>query len=127
MTKPKVWVIKEQVRRSDNGASAMDYTPAMVFGELEFITEFDLPLHAQSTVATQWSKAVTAFLVSYDPAEDFIILTGSPLAIFLVGIIVGRAAQSASPKILVWRREQGRYIEFSPEKAFSAIVYRNTK
>ena len=33
----KVWILKEQVSRTDVGHVAFDYSPALEFGDIEFI------------------------------------------------------------------------------------------
>lgn len=122
MNKPKVWVVKEQVRSGNAGPRAMDYTPAMQYGELRFITEFDLPLHPQSTVAGEWTKEVKKFEEEYDPKVDYLILTGHTLSIFLIGMLLGKRGISTDLKILVWRREQSRYVTFTAEHVIKALI-----
>jgi hypothetical protein len=113
MSNPTVWVVKEQVIRGE----PMDYTLAMDFGDLEFITRNDLPLHSKSTVQDVWNRDVMAFCQKYDEARDFIVCTGQPSAIFHVGFALGLVRKS--PRFLVWRREQGRYVVVAP----GAIAY----
>ena len=114
MHRPKVWVVKEQVRTAEVGVRAMDYTPAMEYGDVHFITEFDIPLHPNSTVTGEWVKAVQKFFKEYDASQDYIILTGHTLSIFMIGMILGATRTSPyPPKILVWRREQQRYVLFN--------------
>jgi hypothetical protein len=106
--RPTVWVLKEQAIRGANGTVPMDYTPAYTYGDVKFITEFDLPIHPKSTVANEWTAAINKFLKEYDPERDYLILTGSPLAIFAFGVAI--STTDVTHKILVWRREQGRYV-----------------
>lgn len=112
MNKPTVWVVKEQVRRDATGPVPMDYSPAYKFGDVKFITDFDLPIHGKGTLGPQWYAKVVEFIKSFDDEQDYIILTGSPLAMFLVGAMLGNACKC--PKILVWRRESNEYIEYDP-------------
>lgn len=105
--KPKVWVVKEQVLRNATGASAMDYSPAMFYGDIEFITRNDMPLHPNSSIRTVFEDDVKKFVDSYDPSRDFIITTGQPTAIFAVGYALGKSGKP--PRYLVWRREENRY------------------
>ena len=110
--KPIVWVVKEQMKPSASGVAPMDYTSAYEFGELRFITEFDPPLHP-GTVREEWKNQIVRFVAEYDPEKDFIILTGSPLAIFLIGGVISEIRTPYKPRILVWRREQSRYVLFN--------------
>lgn len=107
MNKPIVWVVKEQVVRGAIGANAMDYSPAMAYGDIEFITRNDMPTHPNSSIRDVWSNDVAKFVTAYDPSKDFIITTGQPTAIFAVGHALGVAGKS--PRYLVWRREDNRY------------------
>lgn len=109
MNRPTVWVIKEQVKRVGGDTSPMDYTPAYEHGDLRFITQFDPPLYPGS-VDTEWHKQVGIFITEFDPTRDFLILTGSPLAIFMLGAIVAKLDTKHAVNVLVWRREQSRYI-----------------
>ena len=103
----KVWIIKEQVMRGDTGPIVMDYSAAMEFGELEFITSHDMPLYGKSAVQDIWNKDVHRFVREYDPLHDYVVTTGQPAAIFGVGWALGAAQKP--PRFLVWRREEGRY------------------
>lgn len=107
MNKPVVWVVKEQVVRGAVGSNAMDYSPAMVYGDIQFITRSDMPLHPASTVRALWDEDVEDFVKKYDEERDYIITTGQPTAIFAVGHALG--LEGKNPRYLVWRREEGEY------------------
>lgn len=98
----------------------MDYTPAYQYGDVRFITESDLPLHRDSTVAKNWLMDVLKFAKEFDVETDYIVLTGQPLAIYMVGALL--AGLDKCPKILVWRREQGQYVVFDPLQTFEAAA-----
>jgi hypothetical protein len=103
MIKPIVWVVKEQVSQGN----AMDYSPAIIYGDIRFITRSDMPLHPNSSVQSVWSGNVARFVEEYDESRDFIITTGQPTAIFATGHALGLARKV--PRYLVWRREDNRY------------------
>jgi hypothetical protein len=103
----KVWVVKEQVIRGDAGPIVMDYTPAMEYGDLEFITMHDMPLYGKSSVQDMWNQDASHFALKYDDQNDFIVTTGQPTAIFTVGWVLGLVRKT--PRFLVWRREEGKY------------------
>ncbi len=107
MQKPIVFIIKEQMLRDPTGSNPMDYSPAMAYGDIEFITRSDMPLHPHSTVRMSWDDDVARFVEAYEPSRDFIITTGQPTAIFAVGHALGMAGKL--PRFLVWRREENRY------------------
>ena len=108
MRTSKVWAVKENVVRSATGSVAMDYSPALQFGELDFITQADLPFHQKSTVWKDWAADVRRFVEEYNPVQDFLICPGQPMAILMVGFALGSAGKS--PRFLVWRREENRYL-----------------
>lgn len=112
---PIVWILKEQVRRGLTGSEAMDYTPAMRWGEIKFVTDFDVPLHPGGTVMGKWAHQVRQFVEQFDPAIDFIVPTGQPVAMVLIGYILGATAKlDGGIQFLVWRREENTYIPFVP-------------
>ena len=112
MRKPVVWVVKEQMRRDDNGSVPMDYSPAYRYGEVRFITQFDLPVTRNSSIAQNWYKDVIKFCQEYDSGQDYLVLTGHTLAIFMIGCIFSQT--NKPPRVLVWRRELGEYVPFDP-------------
>lgn len=108
--KPIVWILKEQVVREVTGPRPMDYTPAYEFGEIRFITTIDPPFHPSSTIGEEWNKQFARFISQFEPLIDSIILTGAPLAIARLGRAIGEMRPAAPVRVLVWRREQGRYV-----------------
>jgi hypothetical protein len=107
MRKPIVWIVKEQLARNESGSSPMDYSPAMEFGDIEFITMHDVPLYGKGAVMDQWLSDASNFAIKYNPMTDFIVPTGQPMAIFLMGVVLGQHCKP--PRFLVWRREENRY------------------
>lgn len=105
-----VYVVKEQAVRTSTGAEPMDYSRAMEYGNLEFITAHDLPFYGRSSMLSSWNRDVQDFVDSYDPLNDYIVTTGQPAAIFCIGWVLGRAGKA--PRFLVWRREENRYRVF---------------
>lgn len=103
----KVYIIKEQVIRGDTGPIVMDYSAAMEFGDLEFVTTHDMPLYNKSSVQEMWNQDVARFVEAYDDRTDYVVTTGQPIAIFAIGWALGAAQKT--PRFLVWRREEGRY------------------
>ena len=109
MKKPICWVVKEQMLRGvgDSGSAPVDYTPAMNYGDIEFITTHDMPLYGRSSVQEAWTDDVQRFVTLFNPLDDYIITTGQPMAILCVGYALGVVGKK--PRFLVWRREENRY------------------
>lgn len=104
---PVVWVIKEQMMRDEIGSVPVDYSPAMRYGEIRFITQFDFPMHPNSQIAATWIRDVAKFCAHYDDSSDYVICTGQPTAMFLVGYLLG--LHKKIPRFLVWRRQENVY------------------
>lgn len=121
MSNPIVWVIKEQMRRTDIGSEAFDYSPAMAFGDIEFITRHDMPLYGKSQVQEFWNRDVEAFAKKYGEQRDYIICTGQPMAILAVGYALG--LENKCPRFLVWRREENKYrvVNFDSEFSHASV------
>lgn len=126
--KPIVWIVKEQVKRDNvGGISPMDYTPAMKWGELRFITSFDPPpMVTRSSLLEAWKKAVDAFIDEFDASTDFVIASGQPTAMIMIGYLLGEANMDSdglfiqnAPRFLLWRREEGAYIPYDPLNAIN--------
>lgn len=124
-TEPIVWIVKEQVRRGAAGPEAMDYSQAMKWGELRFITQTDPPSYVSrgSSVLRAWWSSVQDFYTEYNPEIDFIIASGQPTAMMMVAYLVGRyhggsqevqIKKIPAPRFLLWRREEGGYIPYDP-------------
>lgn len=108
MNKPVVYVVKEQSIRSGETVSMMNYTPAMKYGELVFITGYDLPAYGRGPATEMWQKDVKDFVEAYDPLKDFIVTTGQPASIFAVGWALGTVKKC--PRFLIWRHESASYV-----------------
>lgn len=122
MKKPTVWVVKEQMMRGDLSSVAMDYGPAMMFGDLQFITHQDMPLHPGSSVQQVWDSEVDRFAREFNPQLDFVIPTGQPMAILCVGWWLGMVGKT--PRFLIWRPQENQYrvVCFTGVMAFPATA-----
>lgn len=102
---PTVYVAEHQ---------AYDYTPAEAFGTLHFIEA--KPLAPQSPSAPDaWNKGVVhqirKVLTNYLPGFDFIIPTGSPSRMLLVGMLL--AERGKKHNILKWDGRTQRYLQYN--------------
>jgi deoxyxylulose-5-phosphate synthase len=102
-----VYAVKEQNYKGAVGSHVMDYGPAAAFGELKFITSFDMPLHMNSPARAAWREEVEQFITRYESSKDFIILTGQPIAIFCIGMMLAKA--NKIPRFLKWQGQTGDY------------------
>lgn len=119
MARATVFIIKEQMVRDSIGSNPMDYSAAMPYGDLEFITHSDMPVYPSSSVRVRWDGDVERFIKKYDPELDYIITTGQPVAIFSIGYLLGLSGKK--PRFLLWRREENRYRVFDAFSTAPAI------
>lgn len=111
MSRPIVWVVKEQVKQTANGPQVMDYSAAECFGTIKFITESTIPVHRKWVTAKdaiQVSKDIMAFCEAVQP-QDFLILTGPPHLFYLIAAAIGESGKNF-PNLLAWRREDSEYV-----------------
>ncbi len=102
---PILYVIEQQ---------PFDYTPAMAFGgEIRFMDPQKLAPVAPSTTGT-WNERVLhrirKDLSDYVPGYDYIIPTGAPSRMMLVGMVL--ASIGPHHKVLGWDAKTQRYLEY---------------
>lgn len=118
LDRPTVWVLKEQLR----AGTPFDYSAAYAFGDVEFITTFDPPIHPKSTILDSWCINVYKFINEYDPERDYLVPTGSPLGILMLGIALG-CSKRKPPRILLWNRFTNLYV---PTAVSDSITHETT-
>lgn len=102
--RPMVYVIGQQ---------PFDYTPAQQFGTLYFMSARKLAPVAPGN-GGDWNRSTLASirndLKDYRPDVDFIIPTGQPSMLMLVGMVL---AQMGGPhRVLGWDGRRGHYLEY---------------
>lgn len=90
-----------------------DYAAAAAFGELDFLEGARLAPDAPGdTTMSPWNhhlvSALQHRLAEYIPGLDYVIPTGSPVKIMVVGMIL--AAKGGVHKILKWDDRTQRYL-----------------
>ena len=90
-----------------------DYTPAAIYGELRFLEAERLAPHSPNAPET-WNNSVVKRLERglgpYVPGYDFVIPTGAPTRMMLVGMLLSRKGDKH--KILKWDARSQRYSEY---------------
>lgn len=90
-----------------------DFAPAEKWGEVHFITKAQLRSHQQAGGNAQVKADINKFLREYRAGEDFIVLTGDPLAMWLLGASIEAAMPNQTHKILKWNARRADYTLFS--------------
>lgn len=98
-TKSMVWVFQE---------GKNDYSPAEEFGKVNFITRTELVAYADNAKNAQVYKDIRDFNSKYVAGLDFIIPTGNPIGISLLGMSLSKCVHS----FLKWDSHRGVYVRF---------------
>lgn len=102
--KPTVYIVEQQ---------PFDYTPATSYGELRFLDSPRLAPSAPNAPDT-WNKSVLhqlrRELGGYICGYDFIVPTGGPVRMLLVGMLL--AEKGKKHKMLGWDNRTKRYLEY---------------
>lgn len=100
--RPLVYIIEQQ---------PFNYSAAEVYGQLMFLSAKKLAPYSLSPL---WNNEVLRSLrhelADYVPEYDFIVPTGAPNRILLVGMLLKE--RGSKHKILGWDAKQQRYIEY---------------
>ena len=101
---PIVFVVEQQ---------AHDYSSAIEYGTLQFMETRRLASTAPNVPET-WNDRVTKFLrqqlMAYVPERDYIIPTGSPMKLMLVGLLL--AEKGPRHRLLGWDSRNNKYLEY---------------
>lgn len=104
-SRPRVFVIHQQ---------PLDFTPAAVFGDVQFMNSVRLAPAPPPGAVDVHNKGVLAAirkdLAGYIPGLDYIVPTGSPIKIILVGMVLKE--KGPSHKVLGWDAKSQRYMEY---------------
>lgn len=106
MKRGTVWVVQESVIPGSNGIP-MDYSPAEEFGDVQFISRTDTSRQQNSSINDGVLESMRHMARLYRAGMDYIVLTGSPLAIFMVGVAMAEVGKPA--QILLWDRRTSNY------------------
>ncbi len=90
----------------------LDYEPAREFGEIEYLTFIEYSPHPNDGVGNaEFMNQLWDKLQLYEPGIDYILASGSPISIFVTGLIVGNFPHSATErhKILKWNHRLRDY------------------
>lgn len=107
MSKSRVYVIQENRK--------IDISPAEEYGEITVL----LPSGDANYQADETFDRLEAQLSDFDPALDYVLLTGDPTAIFMAGSILSDHVYSMHEdqdipsrhiNILKWNRRTSRYL-----------------
>ena len=101
----RVFVLQESV--IPGTAIPMDYSPAEIYGDVEFVLRYDPSHQSRSPINRQALDDLERMVRVYDEETDYIVLTGSPIVFFLAGAAFMSAGKS--PTLLTWDRRTQTY------------------
>lgn len=97
----RVYVIQENRK--------IDISPAEEYGEITVL----LPSGDANYQADATFKSLEKQLEQFNPAEDYVLLTGDPTAMFMAGSILAEVCYSRQVthmNVLKWNRKTSRYL-----------------
>ena len=97
----KVLVVQEQPQ--------YDYSAAERYGDVTFVSAFDLSPMAQSLRNKEIMAAMRKAMSDYIPGIDYILPSGSPINIAAIMMLAGR--MGSKHKILKWDNRSNSYAE----------------
>lgn len=98
--KPTVYVTQE---------TEYDFLPAEAFGEIKFITSHDINNVRGSLHNEELIRRIRMRLHAFDPARDFVVITGSPYVAAVVFLILGNRGIT-EVNLLRWSNRDRVYI-----------------
>lgn len=114
-----VWVLQESIIPGSNGVP-MDYSAAERYGDVQFVLTVEPSKHDGSTINEHVAEELARMAMLYRENEDYIVLTGSPVAIFMAGAAIAAAGKAA--RMLVWNRKTAVYRPISLPLALAAAA-----
>lgn len=99
----KVWVVQE---------GPHDYTPAIKYGDVEFITGLEYSPFENSKANMLVDNDIEKFVSSYIPGKDYIVCAGSPITIARLFMTLGNDHPDALHNILKWDARSAVYVEY---------------
>lgn len=111
MTIPQVAVRKDPIAYVVTPTPHADYSPAHVFvGKIEVIGGPVLSPNAESSWHTGAIHHIRRILSNYIPGFDYIIPTGQPARMMLVGMVL--MEKGKRHQLLGWDTRTGRYVKY---------------
>lgn len=86
----------------------LNYSAAESYGDVAFLTHRDFSPMAQSLNNVALMGQLKAGLVAFDPATDYVVLSGSPVVMAAVILILGSRGFKTVP-ILRWSNRDSIY------------------
>lgn len=86
----------------------LDYSDARRFGVLVPVIQRDVFADDLPSRIEKMKEVLEARVGNYDPLNDYLLLTGDPVAIFLAGALLRNAKEV---KVLKFDKEVGRYYD----------------
>ena len=101
-----VWVLQESLVPGGNG-TPMDYSPAERFGDVQFVLNIEPSRQQGGTINQHVYAQLLRMAELYREDRDYLVLTGSPLSIFMAGMVLVEVDKT--PNILAWDRRTRTY------------------
>lgn len=100
-----VWVLQESIIPGSAGVP-MDYSSAERFGDVQFVLNGDPSRQSNSPINERIFDDLSKMAQLYRD-DDFLVLTGAPMTIFMAGAALARAGKI--PTLLSWNKRHQEY------------------
>lgn len=87
----------------------LDFTPALSFGEVEFITRDELSPMQNSIRNEVTIDQIRHAMSKFNPDEDYIVIAGSPYVAAVVFYVLGRYRRVRYIRMLRWSNRDRMY------------------
>lgn len=108
---PKVYIVQEPMKSDGKGGlrPMMDFTPALVYGDLEVLIESSRPLLTPAPLIHELKRKLKDF-----GSDDFLLAVGDP-GLIAVATMVASKINHGRVNLLKWDRESRNYLKLSYE------------
>lgn len=101
-----VWVLQESIIPGSNGVP-MDYSSAERFGDVQFVLNVDASRHGGNSAINERIFNDLLKMAQLYREGDYLVLTGSPMVIFMAGAALAEAGKV--PTLLNWDKRGQEY------------------
>jgi len=91
----------------------IDYAKAEEYGDIEFLSDKTIWPTSSDKFKRDVIKNIASKLKIFNPAEDFIVTTGSPINITLVALQLQYFFPNTEIRYLIWSNRDNRYTPIS--------------
>lgn len=106
---PVVYILRESfIRYGAEAQRPLDYTPALDFGQIEFVTNSEPSVSPGSRFNEDLVSDLRTFAAKYRPEIDYIVPSGATTMVLLAGMLLGQRHRRV--QVLHWHNARRAYL-----------------